>query len=189
MKKFILATISATAMLAISGTAEARLHQSKNTHYSVVDRDHQVTYHVENPPSNFLEQIFGNGSEWSVTPQPRWRNLKQARAYHNQQEHKYFSSAAPTFASHSIVALGHQLQGQGYRVSEHPLFGGVHHVHSHHSAHYFGRALDVNVGAGITEARSRYAHIFDTLASNMRARGYKVLWRVPGHYDHIHVQI
>lgn len=189
MKKFILAAVSAAAILATSGVAEARLHHGKNTRYSVVDRGHQVVYHVENPPSNFLEQIFGNGSEWSVTPQPRWRNARQARAYHQQQEQAYFSSAAPAFASHSIVALGHQLQEQGYRVSEHPLFGGVHHVHAHHSAHYSGRAIDVNVGAGVVEARSGYAHSFDVLAASMRARGYKVLWRVPGHYDHIHVQI
>lgn len=189
MKKNILAAVAAAAVLAFSGTAEARLHHGKNTRYSVVDKDHQVAYHVENPPKNFLEHIFGNGSNWSVTPQPRWRNEKQARAYQNQQERKYFTAAASTFASHSIVALGHQLQEQGYRVSEHPLFGGVHHVHSHHSAHYSGRAIDVNVGTGLTEARSGYAHKFDALAASMRASGFKVLWRVPGHYDHIHVQL
>lgn len=189
MKKFILAAVSAAAMLATSGTAEARLYHGKNTRYSVVDRDHQMVYHIENPPNNFLEEIFGDGSTWSVTPQPRWRNRKQARAYYRQQEHNYFSETASTFSSHSIVALGHQLQEQGYRVSEHPVFGGVHHVHAHHSAHYSGRAIDVNVGAGVIEARSRYAHAFDSLAASMRSRGYKVLWRVPGHYNHIHVQI
>lgn len=189
MKKNILAAVAAAAVLALSGTAEARIHHGKNTRYSVVDRDHQVAYHVENPPRNFLEHIFGNGSNWSVTPQPRWRNEKQAKAYQNQQERKYFTAAASTFASHSIVALGHQLQEQGYRVSEHPLFGGVHHVHAHHSAHYSGRAIDVNVGTGLFEAKSSYAHRFDALAASMRAQGYKVLWRVPGHYDHIHVQI
>jgi hypothetical protein len=189
MKKIILAAVSAAAMLAMSGTAEARLYHGKNTRYSVIDKGHQVVYHVENPPANFLEQIFGNGSEWSVTPQPRWRNVKQARTYYKQQDDTYFSSAASTFSSHSIVALGHQLQQQGFRVSEHPAFGGVHHVHAHHSAHYSGRALDVNVGAGVVEARSGYAHKFDMLAASMRASGYKVLWRVKGHFDHIHVQI
>jgi len=187
MKKIILAAVAA-AVLATSG-AEARLNHGKNTQYSVVDRDHQVVYHVENPPSNILERIFGNGSEWSVSPQPRWQNSKQARAYYKQQKEHYFSSSASTFASHSIVALGHQLQQQGFRVSEHPAFGGVHHVHAHHSAHYSGRAIDVNVGAGLVEARSGYAHRFDLLAASMRAHGYKVLWRVPGHYDHIHVQL
>lgn len=189
MKKIILAVVTAAAIFATGGVAEARLHYSKNTRYSVTDRDHKVVYHVETPPSNLLEEIFGDGPSWTVTPQPRWRNMKQARTYYKQQEKNYFSSAAPTFASHSIVALGHQLQEQGYRVSEHPAFGGVHYVHAHHSAHYSGRAIDVNVGAGIVEAHSNYAHQFDSLASSMRAQGYKVLWRVPGHYNHIHVQL
>lgn len=186
MKKFILTAVSAVAMLAMSGVAEARIHHGRNTRYSVVDKDHNVAYHVENPPSNFLDELFGDGQSWSVTPQPRWRNQKQARTYQHQQEH-YFASAEPTFTSHSIVALGHQLQQQGYRVSEHPAFGGVHHVH-HGWAHYAGRAIDVNVGTGVTEAHSHYAGQFDSLAHNMRAQGYTVLWRVAGHYDHMHIQ-
>ena len=64
---------------------------------------------------------------------------------------------------------------------------GVHHVH-HGWAHYAGRAIDVNVGRGVVEARSGYAHRFDQLAADARAAGYTVLWRVPGHYNHIHIQ-
>lgn len=174
MKKIILAVVAATAIL-FSGVAEARPH-STNTQYS---------NNTEGP--NILEEIFGTPS-WSVTPQPRFGNKREARAFRRQQE-AYFSSAAPTFGSHSIVALGYQLQGEGLRVSEHPAFGGVHHVHAHHSAHYSGRAIDVNVGAGVVEAHSRYAHRFDAIAANLRSRGYKVLWRVPGHFNHIHVQV
>lgn len=176
MKKIILAAAAATAILFTTGIAEARVH-SRNTQYS-----------NNTEGTSILDEIFGTPS-WSVTPQPRFRNLRQARAYYKHQENTYFSSAAPTFSSHSIVALGYHLQGQGFRVSEHPVFGGVHHVHAHHSAHYSGRAIDVNVGAGIVEAYSRYAHRFDALAANLRSNGYKVLWRVPGHYNHIHVQI
>ena len=179
MKKIILAAVAAAAILATSGMAEARIYHSKNTQYS---------NQQENASGNVLEEIFGSNS-WEVTPQPRWKSVRQARAYYKHQGDTYFSSVAPTFSSNSIVALGSQLQGEGYRVSEHPAFGGVHHVHAHHSAHYSGRAIDVNVGAGIVEAHSHYAHQFDALAASLRSRGYKVLWRVPGHYNHIHVQV
>ena len=92
MKKIILAAMTVVAMFAMSDIASASVNRSKNTQYSVVDRSHGVTYHVENPPSNFLEQIFGNGSEWQVSPQPRWRNVRQARTYYKQQETTYFSA-------------------------------------------------------------------------------------------------
>jgi hypothetical protein len=50
------------------------------------------------------------------------------------------------------------------------------HVHAHHSAHYQGLALDFLVSDP------------DRFAEVMRGEGYKVLWKVPGHYGHIHVQ-
>ena len=87
----------------------------------------------------------------------------------------------------SLVALGYDLQHRGFRVSEHPHFGGVHRVH-HGWAHYAGRAIDINVGRGVVEARSGYASRFDHLASELRSEGYTVLWRVAGHFNHMHVQ-
>ena len=50
------------------------------------------------------------------------------------------------------------------------------HVHSRGSAHYLGLALDL--------------HSTDPsgLASFLRWAGYRVLWNVPGHYGHLHVQ-
>ena len=50
------------------------------------------------------------------------------------------------------------------------------HVHSRRSAHYEGRALDLHSSNP------------DALAKVMRAAGYRVLWRVPGHYGHLHVE-
>jgi hypothetical protein len=73
-------------------------------------------------------------------------------------------------------------------VSEHPAFGGVHHVH-HGWAHYAGRAIDINIGRGVREASSRSTRSrFDALAARARAAGYTVLWKVAGHFDHIHIQ-
>jgi hypothetical protein len=50
------------------------------------------------------------------------------------------------------------------------------HVHSRRSAHYAGRALDLHSSDP------------DGLARALRRVGYRVLWRVPGHYSHVHVE-
>ena len=198
MKKIILAAVAAFAMLAMSGMAEARRY-SQNTQYS------QTNPYDSNP----LAAIFGddqvNGwtydtaNGWQVNPMPRFKNAKQARSF-ERNFHRPVHTVFNTDAVHneveralgapsaSLVAYGHMLQQQGFRVSEHPAFGGVHHVHAHHSAHYSGNAIDINVGAGVYEAHSAYAHRFDQIAAAARAAGYKVLWRVAGHYDHIHIQ-
>jgi hypothetical protein len=50
------------------------------------------------------------------------------------------------------------------------------HVHSRGSAHYAGLAVDF------------HSSDLDGLAGTMRDAGYRVLWRVPGHYGHVHVE-
>jgi hypothetical protein len=50
------------------------------------------------------------------------------------------------------------------------------HHHTRGSAHYAGRALDL------------LSSDPDGLAAAMRHAGYTVLWKVPGHYGHVHVQ-
>ena len=50
------------------------------------------------------------------------------------------------------------------------------HAHSRGSAHYQGRALDF------------HSSDLDGLAATFRQAGYHVLWRVPGHYSHVHVE-
>lgn len=80
-----------------------------------------------------------------------------------------------------IVALGKALQGLGVRVSEHPEFGGVEPVHTPGSLHYSGDALDLNA------EQCGEAPFFDRLAPVLEEAGFNVLWRVPNHFDHIHV--
>ena len=164
MKKVLFAFV---AVLALCGTAEARSRYSGNP---VAEE------------SDIITSLFG-GADWSVSPQPRFKNKRQARAYTEEQETNWGFG----HASNSLVALGYDLQHRGFRVSEHPHFGGVHRVH-HGWAHYAGRAIDINVGRGVVEARSGYAHRFDQLASELRSEGYTVLWRVAGHYNHMHIQ-
>ncbi len=50
------------------------------------------------------------------------------------------------------------------------------HIHSRRSAHYAGLALDFQASDP------------DGLSATFRRAGYKVLWRVPGHFGHVHVQ-
>lgn len=154
-------------------------------------------YSPEQP--SLLDEILGtNDSVWTAAPQPqpsmrlRGRH-RQYSGFYTNHEYRH-TKVQPSVAysgydaSSSIVSYGHQLQAAGYRVSEHPAFGGVHHVH-HGWAHYAGRAIDVNIGVGMREAYNAGArHRFDMLAAQARAAGYTVLWRVAGHYDHIHIQ-
>ena len=88
----------------------------------------------------------------------------------------------------NIVALGKQLQSMGLRVSEHPAFGGVRSRHSRTGGHYDGRAIDINVGRGVVEANHpKWGPIFDKIAADARRKGYKVIWRARGHYNHMHI--
>lgn len=51
------------------------------------------------------------------------------------------------------------------------------HVHSRRSAHYAGVAVDLHTSdpVGLTAA--------------LRKLGYRVLWNVPGHHSHVHVEV
>jgi hypothetical protein len=50
------------------------------------------------------------------------------------------------------------------------------HVHAHGSAHYAGLALDFQSSDP------------DALSATFRQAGYRVHWRVPGHFGHVHVE-
>jgi hypothetical protein len=50
------------------------------------------------------------------------------------------------------------------------------HVHARRSAHYAGFAVDL------------HSSNLDALAETMKSAGYRVLWKVPGHYTHVHVE-
>jgi hypothetical protein len=51
------------------------------------------------------------------------------------------------------------------------------HVHARRSMHYAGLAIDLHSSAP------------DALAALMRRVGYRVLWRVAGHFNHVHVEV
>ncbi len=51
------------------------------------------------------------------------------------------------------------------------------HIHSRRSTHYAGLAVDLHSSDP------------EGLARAMRQAGYRVLWNVPGHYGHVHVEL
>jgi hypothetical protein len=57
------------------------------------------------------------------------------------------------------------------------LVSGNDHTHARQSMHYAGLAVDLHSSAP------------DALAATMRAAGYRVLWRVAGHFNHLHVEV
>ncbi len=85
----------------------------------------------------------------------------------------------PPFSVEDVVTLGRFLQEHGLRVSEHPAFGGVTAVHKHYppNDHYSGGAIDIN--SPISDAAE--APVFDAITPRLKAMGWNVLWRVPGH--------
>jgi hypothetical protein len=50
------------------------------------------------------------------------------------------------------------------------------HIHSRRSSHYSGLAVDFQSSDP------------DGLSSTFRLAGYRVLWKVPGHFGHVHVE-
>jgi TP901 family phage tail tape measure protein len=97
--------------------------------------------------------------------------------------------AAPRFQGGGIVALGHQLQQQGYEVGEHPAFGGVHPVHAPNSYHYRGMAIDVNDDAPPFAPGGPEPGSLDRLYKRLKGTSgiVELLWRVAGHFNHLHV--
>lgn len=99
------------------------------------------------------------------------------------------STASVNIPSGDIVAAGRALQQMGIRVSEHPAFGSVG-QHARNSAHYSGRAIDVNAPGSVVEANDPvWGPKFDQIASALRAAGYKVIWRSAGHDNHLHAEL
>ena len=89
----------------------------------------------------------------------------------------------PGFAEGGLVAFGRLLQSKGFRVGEHPAFGGVAPVHTKNSLHYSGNAIDVNWAAGTSVAEQRAIDAIVPLAAQY---GLRTIWRVANHHNHAH---
>jgi hypothetical protein len=88
----------------------------------------------------------------------------------------------------NVISIGKQLLAMGLQVGENPFFqygqgflpngGGRLGGHAQGSYHYQGRALDVSGPPG--QLDQVYAMLKGTNPSEL-------LWKVPGHFDHLHV--
>ena len=95
-----------------------------------------------------------------------------------------------------IVELGKQLQGMGFKVAEHPQFGGVG-KHSPNSHHYAGHALDLTIQPGSALLSGRPDSDWSDLTSQygaalkQRFPQAEIFYRdydpVGGHSEHIHI--
>lgn len=88
-----------------------------------------------------------------------------------------------------LIALGKALRAKGLIVSENKALGdnprpGPHMATGYHYKFDNSGAIDVNHPNSAIEAK-----YFDALVPVIRQQGFHVLWRVKGHYDHMHVDI
>ena len=111
---------------------------------------------------------------------------KRGQAHANGGVMSFANGGVIPRTSKGIVELGRLLQSLGVRVGEHPAFGGVAPVHTPGSWHYRSGALDLNTAAGQSAGEQAY---FDKLAPILHQLGWGVIWRYPGHYGHLHVDL
>lgn len=88
-----------------------------------------------------------------------------------------------------LVALGKALRAKGLIVAENKALGddprpGAHMATGYHYKFNNSGAIDVNHPNSSIEAK-----YFDALVPVIRQQGFHVLWRVKGHYNHMHVDI
>lgn len=88
-----------------------------------------------------------------------------------------------------LIALAKELQAKGWQISENKAMGdnprpGVHLATGYHYKFDNSGAIDVNWPNAAQEAR-----MADAIVPEIRRRGFHVLWRVKGHYNHFHVDI
>ena len=92
------------------------------------------------------------------------------------------------YASGGLVAFGKLLQSRGFKVNEHPAFGGVNGVHSRTGWHYRGGAIDVNWPNGQRQSREETERI-NAIVGLAKGFGLRTLWQWANHYDHAHFDI
>ncbi len=110
------------------------------------------------------------------------RHMQEA---HHQAPPGGAPGADPGGSGGDIVAVGRRMQGMGYRVGEHPAFGGVAPVHTKNSYHYRGRAIDVNWYPAAQEP-AKLDYLAGWIRQNVRPIT-ELLWRTAGHFNHLHL--
>lgn len=99
------------------------------------------------------------------------------------------ASMASSEKVEALVAMGKRLRAEGFTVSENRALGdnprpGVHLATGYHYKFGNSGAVDVNWPNKAQEPAK-----MDELAPRLRKAGFHVLWRVKGHYNHLHYDI
>ena len=90
-----------------------------------------------------------------------------------------------------IVTLGYFLQRRGLAVGENRFFGGIQGGHAPGGYHYKcdnAGAIDVNYGGPGDLVPAEVAAV-DPIIGPLNDLGFRTIWRVAGHYNHLHVDI
>lgn len=99
------------------------------------------------------------------------------------------SNKASSEKVEALVTMGKRLRAQGFTVSENRALGdnprpGVHLATGYHYKFNNSGAVDVN-----WPNKSQEPAKMDELAPLLRKAGFHVLWRVKGHYNHLHYDV
>jgi hypothetical protein len=90
-----------------------------------------------------------------------------------------------------LIVLGRFLQRKGFSISENRYFGGITAQHEPGGYHYKcddAGALDVNFG-GPGDLDPQEVAAVDPMIEPLRKLGFRTIWRAPGHFNHLHVDI
>lgn len=91
------------------------------------------------------------------------------------------------YASGGLVKAARWWIDKGARASEHPAFGGVSYGgHMPNSKHYSGNAVDLNYGVTGPGEMAFFDKFLPAFRSAFKNIG--VIWRAPGHYNHMHIE-
>ncbi|MEA2311206.1 MAG: hypothetical protein QOE28_1174 [Solirubrobacteraceae bacterium] len=90
-----------------------------------------------------------------------------------------------------LITLGRFLQSKSFNISENRYFGGITAQHEPGGYHYKcndAGALDVNFG-GPGDLNPQEVAAVDPMIEPLRKLGFRTIWRAPGHFNHLHVDI
>jgi hypothetical protein len=102
---------------------------------------------------------------------------------------KKIHKGAPDCAD--LITLGKFLQSKNFSISENAYFGGITAQHEPGGWHYKcndAGALDVNFG-GPGDLDPQEVAAVDPMIEPLRELGFRTIWRAPGHFNHLHVDI
>lgn len=135
------------------------------------------------PGSKYQEAGIVHADEFVVRKESQRKLRREAPGFLDYLN-RFGEIPLPGYAGGGLVAFGRELQRRGFRVGEHPAFGGVNGRHAPGSEHYKGNAIDVNYGPGGESDIEKRA--IDAIVGMAKEHGLRTIWRTAGHFGHVH---